>query len=303
LSTIPASTAAAELERIELDLFVQALRRRHGHDFSQYAPASLTRRVRQLVQDHRCSSISALTDRLLHEPGFVTQVMQGISVPVSEMFRDPAVFRALREQVLPMLASYPQITIWQAGCAHGQEAYSLAILLEEAGLYERSHIFATDINPDALCRAHEAIYPASDAQLWSRNYLEAGGDRSLSDYYSARYDFIKLDRRLRRHITFANHNLATDKAFCEAHLVLCRNVLIYFSEPLQNRTLMLFHGSLVRGGHLCLGLREKLDFAPAAIGFSALDAALRLYRRGKRLASIETEGMGRSFTPAMAGSD
>jgi chemotaxis protein methyltransferase CheR len=282
---MPTPPPDTELEQLELDLFVQALKRRHGHDFSQYAPASLTRRVRQLVHDHRCASISALTARLLHEPDFVTRVVQGLSVPVSEMFRDPAVFRALREQVLPILASYPQINIWQAGCAHGQEAYSLAILLEEEGLYERSHIFATDFNPDALQRAREGIYPAKDAQLWSRNYLEAGGSLSLASYYSARYDFIRLHERLRRNITFTNHNLVVDKVFCEAHLVLCRNVLIYFSNPLQNRTLRLFRDSLVRGGHLCLGLRETLDFAPVAVDFSAVDANLRLYRRSSQPSS------------------
>jgi chemotaxis protein methyltransferase CheR len=268
-----------ELEQIEVDLFVLALRRRHGFDFSQYAPASLTRRVRQLVHAHHCASITALTARLLHEPDFVTDIVQGLSVPVSEMFRDPPVFRALREQVLPMLASYPRINIWQAGCAHGQEVYSLAILLEEAGLYERSHIFATDFNPEALKRAREGIYPARDAQQWSRNYLEAGGSLSLADYYSARYDFVRLHERLRRNITFTSHNLVTDKIFCEAHLVLCRNVLIYFSNPLQNRTLMLFRDSLVRGGYLCLGLRETLDFAPVATDFSAIDARQRIYRR------------------------
>jgi chemotaxis protein methyltransferase CheR len=279
---MPAPLPDTELEQLELDLFLQALKRRHGHDFSQYAPASLMRRVRQLVHDHRCSSISALTARLLHEPDFLIQVVQGLSVPVSEMFRDPAVFRALRERVLPILASYPQINIWQAGCAHGQEAYSLAILLEEEGLYERCHIFATDFNPDALQRAREGIYPAKDAQLWSRNYLEAGGNLSLASYYSARYDFIRINERLRRNITFANHNLVVDKVFCEAHLVVCRNVLIYFSNPLQNRTLTLFRDSLVRGGHLCLGLRETLDFAPVAVDFTAVDAKLRLYRRSSQ---------------------
>ena len=287
---MPASPPDAELEQIELDLFVQALKRRHGHDFSGYAPASLTRRVRQLVHTHHCNSISALTARLLHEPDFLTLVIQGLSVPVSEMFRDPHVFRALREHVLPVLASYPQITVWQAGCAHGQEVYSLAILLEEAGLYERSHIFATDFNPDALQRAQEGIYPARDAQLWSRNYLLAGGSQSLASYYSARYDFVKLNQRLRRHITFADHNLVTDKVFCEAHLVLCRNVLIYFSNPLQNRTLALFRNSLVRGGHLCLGLRESLDFAPTAVDFTAVNANLRLYRRNNLPSTEEPDG-------------
>ena len=267
------------LEEIELELFVRALRLRHGYDFSQYAPASLTRRVRQHAQAHGTGTISALTARVLHEPEFVFPVLEGLSVPVSDMFRDPPVFRALREQVLPVLASYPRINIWQAGCASGQEVYSLAILLEEAGLYERCQIYATDFNPAALKRAQEGIYPAKEAQGWSRNYLAAGGSRSLADYYSARYEFIKLDQRLRRHVSFANHNLVTDKVFCEAQLVLCRNVLIYFSNPLQDRVLALFRDSLVRGGFLCLGLRESLDFAPSAADFSAVDADLRLYRR------------------------
>jgi chemotaxis protein methyltransferase CheR len=205
-----------------------------------------------------------------------------LSVPVSEMFRDPDVFRALREQVFPVLASYPQINIWQAGCAKGQEVYSLAILLEEAGLYERTQIYATDFNENALRHAQEGIYPAKEAQLWSRNYLAAGGSQSLADYYSARYELIKLDQRLRRHVIFANHNLVTDEVFCEAHLVLCRNVLIYFSDPLQDRTLALFRDSLVRGGFLCLGTRESLDFAPSAADFAPVDAALRIYRLGSR---------------------
>lgn len=268
-----------ELEQIELDLFVQALHRRHGLDFSQYASASLIRRVRQLVKTHHSGSISALTTRLLYEANFVKPVIEGLSVPVSEMFRDPPVFRALREHVFPMLASYPHITIWVAGCAHGQEAYSLAILLEEAGLYDRCQIFATDFNHEALRRAHEGIYPARDAQQWSRRYLEAGGTHSFADYYSARYNFIKLDQRLRRNITFTGHNLVGDKVFCETHLVLCRNVLIYFSEALQNQTMELFNASLVRGGYLCLGLRESLDYSPVAGEYSVLDRKLRLYRQ------------------------
>ncbi len=275
-----ASTEANRLEQIELDLFVQALDRQHGHDFSQYAPASLIRRARQLVHDHRAGTLTALTARLLHEPTFVTQVVQGLSVPVSEMFRDPAVFLAVRERILPMLASYPRITIWQAGCAHGQETYSLAILLQEAGLYDRCHIFATDFNVDALQRAQEGIYPIRDALLWSRNYLAAGGSASFADYYHARYGLISIDQRLRRNVTFVNHNLVTDKVFCEANLVMCRNVLIYFSAPLQDRTLGLLRQSLVRGGYLCLGLSESLDFAPSAGDFLPIDPKLRLYRLG-----------------------
>ncbi|WP_430391337.1 CheR family methyltransferase [Dyella sp. 20L07] len=271
-----------ELENIEIELFVQAMKLRHGYDFSQYAPASLKRRILQLVHAQQADTVSALTTRLLHEPDFLQVVLAGLSVPVSEMFRDPDVFRSLKENVLPLLASYPQINIWQAGCAHGQEVYSLAILLEEAGLYDRTQIYATDFNESALHQAQEGIYPAKEAQLWSRNYQAAGGSHTLADYYSARYELLKLDQRLRRNVIFANHNLVTDEVFCEAHLVLCRNVLIYFSDQLQDRTLALFRDSLVRGGFLCLGTRESLDFAPSAIDFTPVDQARRIYRLGPR---------------------
>lgn len=269
-----------DIEDIEVQLFVRAMQLRHGYDFSEYAPASLKRRVQQLVRTHGVASISELNSRLLHEDGFVTRVIEGLSVPVSEMFRDPPVFRALRDKVFPVLASYPEINIWQAGCAHGQEVYSLAILLEEAGLYERSRIYATDFNDAALAIATDGIYATREARDWSRNYMEAGGSHSLSDYYSARYDFIKLDKRLRRNVTFFNHNLVTDEVFCEAHLILCRNVLIYFSNPLQDRTLGLFRDSLVRGGFLCLGTRENIDFSPAGAGFTDVEHALRIYQAG-----------------------
>lgn len=275
-------TSDTPLDDIEIELFVRALKLRHGYDFSQYAPASLKRRVLQLVHAQATGTVSHLITRLLHEPDFLPVVLEGLSVPVSEMFRDPDVFLALREQVFPVLASYPQINIWQAGCAHGQEVYSLAILLEEAGLYDRTQIYATDFNESALKQAQEGIYPAREAQLWSRNYLAAGGSHTLADYYSARYELIKLDQRLRRNVIFANHNLVTDEVFCEAHLVLCRNVLIYFSDPLQDRTLALFRDSLVRGGFLCLGTRESLDFAPSASDFVPVDAARRIYRLGVR---------------------
>ncbi|UPG93596.1 CheR family methyltransferase [Luteibacter aegosomatissinici] len=267
-----------DVEDIEIELFVRAMQRRHGYDFSNYAPASLKRRVQQLVRTHDAGTISELNRRLLHEEGFVTRIIEGLSVPVSEMFRDPPVFRALRDKVLPILASYPEINIWQAGCAHGQEVYSLAILLEEAGLYDRARIYATDFNDAALHVAAEGIYATRDARDWSRNYIEAGGLKSFSDYYSARYDFIKLDQRLRRNVTFFNHNLVTDEVFCEAHLILCRNVLIYFNNSLQDHTLALFRDSLVRGGFLCLGTRENIDFSPAAACFSDVDAPLRIYQ-------------------------
>lgn len=274
------SVDAPELDSIEVELFVQALQKRHGYDFGQYAPASLKRRVRLLADQLGCKTISGLTDRMLHDPQLLPDVLEGLTVPTSEMFRDPAMFRALREKVFPLLASYPHINIWQAGCAHGQEVYSLAILLEEAGLYDRSQIFATDLSDRALQRASEGIYPVKEAQQWSRNYQAAGGTRSLADYCSAGYKLIKLNQRLRQNVTFAVHNLAIDSVFCEAHLILCRNVLIYFSNALQDRVLTLFRDSLVRGGFLCLGLRENLKPAPHAQDFSPFDPSLRIYRLG-----------------------
>ena len=271
-----------EPEDIEVQAFVLALQQRHGFDFSGYSQASLKRRLLHVVQQHDCDNLSQLMGRMLREDALVPMLVAGLSVPVSEMFRNPSVFAALREEVLPLLASYPRINIWQAGCAHGEEVYSLAILLEEAGLYDRSQIYATDFSDAALARAQEGIFAAKEARSYSENYLAAGGARSLSDYYHARYERIKIDDALKRNIHFANHNLAADGVFCEAHLILCRNVLIYFANPLQNQVLGLFRDSLVRGGFLCLGNRESLDFAPAAAAFSPVNASARIYRLAVR---------------------
>lgn len=271
-----------DVEEVEVELFVRALKLRHGYDFGEYARASLRRRVQGLLQGTACTTISELTARLLREDALLPQVIAGLSVPVSEMFRDPAVFRRLREDVFPLLASYPRINIWQAGCAFGQEVYSLAILLEEAGLYDRSQIYATDFSDVAIARAQEGIFPAREARLYSENYLAAGGSRSLADYYHARYELITIDSQLRRNVTFANHNLVCDGVFCEAHLILCRNVLIYFTDPLQNHVLELFRDSLVRQGFLCLGTRENLQFARAAQDFRAIDARLRIFQLDRK---------------------
>ncbi len=268
-----------EIEDVEVELFMRALQMRHGYDFSRYARASFKRRVLNLAANAGCGTIMELTERLLHQDELVPQVIAGLSVPVSEMFRNPSVFRVLREEVLPVLASYPVINIWQAGCAFGQEVYSLAILLEEAGLYDRSQIFATDFSDAALVRAQEGIFPAREARLYSENYLAAGGKRSLADYYHARYDFMKLDERLKRNVTFANHNLVCDGVFCEAHLILCRNVLIYFTNDLQDHVLSLFRDSLVRNGFLCLGNRENITFASAAGDFVPISARERIFRK------------------------
>ena len=271
--------ARAHVEDVEVDLFMRALQLRHGYDFSRYAPASFKRRVQNLVVATGSASVTELIERVLRDDALLPQVIAGLSVPVSEMFRNPSAFRVLREEVLPVLASYPVVNIWQAGCAFGQEVYSLAILLEEADLYDRCQIFATDISDAALVRAQEGIFPIRDARAYAENYLAAGGRRSLSDYYHARYDFMKFDERLKRNVTFANHNLVCDGVFCEAHLILCRNVLIYFSDTLQNHVLGLFRDSLVRNGFLCLGNRENLEFSASAQDFVAVNARERVFRK------------------------
>jgi len=263
---------------IELNLFVQALQQCHGYDFSQYAPASFKRRVQALVDHFGLANISQLTERIVHSDDVVPDVIARLSAPVSDMFRDPSVFACLRRDVLPILASYPHINIWQAGCAHGEEVYSLAILLIEAGLYERTQIYATDISAHALDVAREGIYPARNLQNWAANYLQAGGQRTLSDYFHARYGHLKLDESLRRNVVFAAHNLAADAVFCEAQLILCRNVLIYFRPSLQQRAIALFRDSLVRGGYLCLGTKESLSLTSHAGAFTVVDGRNSLYR-------------------------
>ncbi|NGY06116.1 CheR family methyltransferase [Solimonas terrae] len=268
----------AKRQDIEIDLFMRALQQCHGYDFSEYAAASFKRRVQGLLDHFGLANVSQLTERVLHCDDLIPDIIARLSVPVSDMFRDPDVFARLRRDVLPVLASYPHINIWQAGCAHGEEVYSLAILLTEAGLYERTQIYATDISAHALDVAREGIYASRDLQQWAANYLQAGGQRTLSDYFHARYGHIKLDESLRRNVVFAAHNLAADAVFCEAQLILCRNVLIYFRPPLQRRAVALFRDSLVRGGYLCLGTKESLSFTGHAGAFTVVDGSSSLYR-------------------------
>jgi chemotaxis protein methyltransferase CheR len=272
----------SDRQDIELALFQQALKLRHGYDFSGYAPASFKRRVLNLQAAVGAESVSRLTERLIHDDAFIREVIERLSVPVSEMFRDPRTFRHLREDVMPWLSTYPAVNVWQAGCAHGEEVYSLAIILKECGLYERAHVFATDFSDAALLRAEEGIYPLREARLFSDNYLKSGGTGSLSDWYTARYRHIKLDESLKARITFANHNLAADGVFGEMQLILCRNVLIYFNDDLQERVLGLFRDSLARGGFLCLGNRETLARTGVEDDFVQLMPDLPLYRRVRR---------------------
>lgn len=269
---------AVHADAAALEAFVTAVYAQHGLDLRGYARASLLRRVRNIAQRDGHLDIASLAIAVRTGNTDLTRLIDGLSVSVTEMFRNPSVFRCLRDEVFPVLASWPQITIWHAGCATGEEVLSLAILLREAGLYARCQIYATDIHDAALAKAREGIFAIRDVAQWSRNYQQAGGSGSFSDYYHAAYGHIRIDPDLQRNIHYAHHNLAVDGVFCEAQMVVCRNVLIYFDRALQHRVLDQFRDSLSRGGFLCLGNRESIDFAPAATAFEGVDRDARIYR-------------------------
>lgn len=273
-----------ETEALEIDLLLDAVFKRYGHDFKSYARSHVERRLRHILAKSGHGSVSELIPRILHDEAFFKELLLGLSITVSEMFRDPLAYAGLRKEVLPVLETFPFIKIWVAGCATGEEAYSLAILLKEEHLYERATIFATDFNDSALEQAREGIYPIDDLRKFSSNYQQAGGTGSLSNYYHARYDFAVMDPSLRKNIVFANHNLARDGVFSEMHLVSCRNVLIYFADELKNRALDLFTESLVAGGFLFLGSREDIMFSAAKDRFDVIDRKARIYQK-KRIRS------------------
>jgi chemotaxis protein methyltransferase CheR len=267
------------IEELELDLLLEAVHRHYGYDFRDYARTSIRRRVWKLVRSEELDSISALQGRVLHDPLAWERFVQGMSVNVSAMFRDPHFFRAFRRHAIPLLRTYPFIRIWQAGCSLGEEAYSLAIVLIEEGLYERSLIYATDINEATLRHAREGIYPADLMQKYTQNYLEAGGSRSFSEYYTVGYELAIMRPSLRKQIVFSQHNLVSDGAFNEFNVVLCRNVMIYFNRALQERTHALLHGSLSMFGILGLGSKESLHFMPLQPSYEQFEPAEKLYRR------------------------
>ena len=273
------SVDAENIESIELDLLLDAVFRLYGYDFRDYAKTSMRRRIANIMKKEEVNTISALQDRVLHDPRSWDRFLDGLSVNVSAMFRDPGFFLAFRQHAIPVLRTYPFIRIWQAGCSLGEEAYSLAIMLEEEGLYDRSLIYATDINEVSLRQAREAIYPAELMQKYTQNYVQAGGQRSFSEYYTARYDFAILRPTLQRNIVFSQHNLVSDAPFNEFNVILCRNVMIYFNRGLQERTHSLFHESLAMFGILGLGSRESLRFMPHEHMYEPLVPGEKLYRR------------------------
>lgn len=269
----------AELRDLEIRLLLEAVYLRYHHDFRKYATASLRRRMSQAMTRFGCPRVSDLQHRLLHEPDLFSQMLQYFTVQVSEMFRDPGYFLALRQHVVPVLRTYPSIKVWVAGCSTGEEVWSLAILLHEEGLLDRSLIYATDINPEALKAAASGRFDVASAAGFCRNYQASGGKASLGDYYTSAYDGVIFDRRLKKNIVFADHSLSTDSVFSEVQLVSCRNVLIYFNRELQDRAVSLFRDALVRGGFLGLGSKESLQFGAHAQDFEPEVREQRIYRK------------------------
>jgi chemotaxis protein methyltransferase CheR len=267
------------LEDLEVDLLLEAIFRQHGFDFRGYARSSLKRRVRAAVIGEGLATVAGLIEKTLHDTRCLERLLLGLSVNVSAMFRDPRFFRAFRERAVPLLRTYPFIRIWQAGCSTGEEVYSLAIVLQEEGLYDRCRIYATDMNEFVLKRAREGIYGLDVMQKYTANYIAAGGTGAFSSYYTAAYDHVILRDSLRERVVFSQHNLVSDGVFNEFNVILCRNVMIYFTHPLQERVLDLFSRSFARFGLLGLGSHESLRFLAKYREYEPLETGQKLFRR------------------------
>ena len=268
-----------DLERLEIELLLEGVYRHYGFDFRSYAYASIRRRLWKRVDGEELRSISELQARILHDQDAMERLLLDLSVNVTAMFRDPSFYKEFREQVVPLLRTYPFIRIWHAGCSTGEEVFSMAILLEEEGLYDRARLYATDINDVVLQRARQGIFPLDRMQEYTENYLRAGGTRSFSEYYTAKYDGALFTPALTRNIVFSQHNLVTDRSFSEFHVIFCRNVLIYFDKALQNRVHSLFYDSLVMFGVLALGSKESLKFSKYEPCYEKVSVSEKLYRK------------------------
>lgn len=263
----------------EISLLLETLYLKYGYDFRQYSEAHIKRRLRNRMTLSGIKDFSEMKDLLLKDKSFASKLLQDLSITVTEMFRDPPFYKALREKVIPFLKTYPFFKIWHAGCATGEEAYSMAILLQEEGLYDRATIYATDFNQQALDKAKEGIFSNELIKEYTTNYQLSGGKESFSDYYSAHYDHVIMNQSLKKNIVWANHNLVTDSVFAEVHLIFCRNVLIYFDRELQNKVQLLFYNSLINGGILCLGSKESLRFTEVFGNYMELDKKQRIYKK------------------------
>jgi len=268
-----------ETEQLELQLLLEGVYRQYGFDFREYAPASLKRRVWRRVHAEGARSIAGLLERVLHDADVMERLLLDLSISVTSMFRDPSFYAALREQIVPVLRTYPFTRIWVAGCSTGEEVYSLSILLREEGIYDRTRIYATDINEAVLERAQKGVFPLEKMKEYTENYIRAGGQRSFSEYYLAKYGGALFDRKLTENVLWAPHNLVQDRSFNTFNLIMCRNVMIYFDRTLQTRVHQLFYDSLERLGILALGHKESIRFTGVENCYEELDAQEKLYRK------------------------
>ena len=266
-------------ENIELQLLLEAIYLKYGYDFRDYSKASLKRRIEQRLLRSDLPNYSYMQHKVLNDESFFETLFLDLSINVTEMFRDPLFYKAIREKVIPLLKTYPHIKIWHAGCSTGEEVYSMAILLKEEGLLDRALIYATDVNEVVLEKAKEGIYPLNRIKEYTINYQKAGGKESFADYYTAKYNAAIMDSNLKKNFVFSQHNLATDNDFGEMHLIMCRNVLIYFNKELQNRVIGLFHDSLIRKGLLCLGTKESTRFSKYSGNFNDLVHEQKIYQK------------------------
>ena len=268
-----------QLEKLEVRLLTQGVFDHYGFDFRDYSYPSLRRRVLKRVYAEGLSTISGLTDKVLHEPQAMERLLLDLSVNVTAMFRDPSFYVAFREKVVPLLRTYPFTRIWVAGCSTGEEVYSLAILLQEEGVHERTRLYATDINESVLDRARSGVFPLDKMREYTQNYIKAGGKRAFSEYYLAKYDGAQFQRSLVENVVFAQHNLVSDRSFNEFNVIVCRNVMIYFDRALQDHVHRLFYESLMTFGVLVLGAKESIRFSPFEERYEELDANERLYKK------------------------
>ncbi|MFJ7728657.1 CheR family methyltransferase [Neobacillus sp. NPDC097160] len=269
------------IENIEIELLLEAIYRYYGYDFRNYARSFIQRRILQRVQKENLMSISALQEKILRDPIVMNGLFSDFSINVTEMFRDPSFFKSLRTDLIPLLRDYPEIRIWHVGCSTGEEVYSMAILLQEEGLYEKTKIYATDINTSVLEKAKKGAFSLADMQLYTKNYLLAGGSRAFSEYYKVVADQVVFHPALKKNVVFAEHNLVTDSSFHEFDLIICRNVLIYFNKGLQNDVHQLLYESLSLSGFLGLGKREGIRFTSYGNCYEEFNATERLYHKFK----------------------
>jgi len=268
-----------QIERVETELLIEAVNQCYGYDFSNYSKAHIKRRLMVFLNKNRFSSISEMQHHILHNSAVFEEFINNFSINVTEMFRDPSFYLFFRKNVIPTLKTYPYLKFWIAGCATGEEVYSFAIMLKEEGLLYRTTIYATDFNKDAVQKAKKGVYNIDSIKLYTSNYQKSGGLHSFSDYYTANYNTVVMDKYLRENIVFAEHNLVTDRSFTEANLVVCRNVLIYFNRELQDKVLKLFDESLTMGGFIALGTKETIHFSSINESYTQMENDCRIFKK------------------------